>query len=109
MGDTIFDAFYASNVQFILNATYQQSTVQSAGAQLLDVISTPVWLLGHNQGVLLALLIADARPRLTYSLILLEPTGPPFQDAIFGSTPARPLDLTDVAINYMPSVTDPVT
>jgi pimeloyl-ACP methyl ester carboxylesterase len=90
MGDSTFDAFYSSNVQFISNATYQQSTVQSAGAQLLDLIGVPVWLLGHSQGGLMPLLIADARPRLTKGLILLEPTEPPFQEAVFSSTPARP-------------------
>merc|ERR1712014_203368 len=40
IGDPIFDAFYASNVQFISNETYQQSGVQAAGAKLLDRIVT---------------------------------------------------------------------
>ena len=30
-GDPIFDAFYSSNVQFISNATYQETAVQAAG------------------------------------------------------------------------------
>ena len=107
MGDLTFDAFYSSNVQFISNATYQQSTVQSAGAQLLDLIGTPAWLLGHSQGGILPLLIADARPRLAKGLILLEPTGPPFQEAVFGSAAARKWGLTDIPMNYSPPVTDP--
>jgi hypothetical protein len=65
MGNSIFNAFYSSNVQLISNATYQQSTMQSAGAQLLDLIGAPVWLLDHSQGGLMPLLIADARPHLT--------------------------------------------
>ncbi|KAJ8114136.1 hypothetical protein OPT61_g3910 [Boeremia exigua] len=108
MGDAVFDAFYASNVQFVSNATYQQETVQSAGAQLLDIIGTPAWLLGHSQGGLMPLLIADARPNLTKGLILLEPTGPPFQDAIFSSRPARNWGLTDITMTYSPPVQDPL-
>jgi pimeloyl-ACP methyl ester carboxylesterase len=107
MGDPIFDAFYSSNVQFISNATYQQSTVQSAGAQLLDLIATPTWVLGHSQGGLMPLLIADARPGLTKGLILLEPTGPPFQEAVFSSSSARKWGLTDIPMEYSPLVTDP--
>ncbi|KAH6621825.1 Alpha/beta hydrolase family-domain-containing protein [Boeremia exigua] len=109
MGDAIFDAFYSSNVQFISNATYQQETVQSAGAQLLDKIGTPVWLLGHSQGGLMPVLIADARPKLVKGLILLEPTGPPFQEAVFGSGSARRWGLTDVPLAYSPAVSNPLT
>lgn len=109
MGDPIFDTFYSSNVQFISNATYQQATVQSAGAQLLDMIGSPVWLLGHSQGGLMPLLIADARPNLTKGLILLEPTGPPFQEAIFGSSSARQWGLTDIPLEYSPPVNNPLT
>ncbi|KAL1798982.1 hypothetical protein ACET3X_003019 [Alternaria dauci] len=108
MGDPTFDAFYSSNVQFISNATYQQSTVQSAGAQLLDLIGTPAWLIGHSQGGIMPLLIADVRPSLAKGLILLEPTGPPFQEAVFGSAAARKWGLTDIPLNYSPPVTDPV-
>ncbi|KAG9193101.1 hypothetical protein G6011_03136 [Alternaria panax] len=108
MGDPTFDAFYSSNVQFISNATYQQTTVRSAGAQLLDLIGTPAWLLGHSQGGIMPLLIADARPHLAKGLILLEPTGPPFQEAVFGSAVARKWGLTDIPMNYSPPVTDHV-
>ncbi|KAI8935565.1 hypothetical protein NX059_008134 [Plenodomus lindquistii] len=107
MGDEIFDAFYASNVQFIANATYQQHAVQAAGAKLLDRIGKTAWLLGHSQGGLMPLLIADARPDLTKGLILLEPTGPPFQDAVFGSGAARRWGVTDIPMTYSPAVGDP--
>ncbi|KAF3031257.1 hypothetical protein E8E11_000518 [Didymella keratinophila] len=108
MGDPVFDAFYSSNVQFIMNATYQQHTMQVAGAQLLDMIGAPAWLLGHSQGGLMPLLIADARPNLVKGLILIEPTGPPFQEAVFGSGSARVWGLTDVPLQYTPAVNDPV-
>lgn len=106
-GDPVFDAFYSSNVQFINNATYQQKTVQDAGAALLDKIGEPVILMGHSQGGILPLLLADARPELTKGLILLEPTGPPFRDAVFGTKAARPYGLTDIPLTYSPPVTDP--
>lgn len=108
MGDPVFDAFYSSNVQFIVNATYQQQTMQAAGAQLLDMIGAPAWLLGHSQGGLMPLLIADARPSLVKGLILVEPTGPPFQEAVFGSGSARVWGLTDVPLQYTPAVNDPL-
>jgi pimeloyl-ACP methyl ester carboxylesterase len=108
MGDSVFDAFYSSNVQFISNATYPQSPVQTARAQLLDLIAAPVWLLSHNQGAPMALLIADARPRLVRGFILLEPTGPPFQEKVFSSNQARVWGLIDILMNHSPAVTDPV-
>lgn len=70
MGDPVFDAFYASNVQFLNNATLQQSTMAAA-------------------------------------LVLLEPTGPPFREAIFSDRAARPYGLTDAPLAYDPPVTDP--
>ncbi|KAF2765927.1 alpha/beta-hydrolase [Teratosphaeria nubilosa] len=105
MGDPTYDAFYSSNVQFINNATYQQRTVQAAGAQLLDRIGKKVILIGHSQGGLMPPLIADVRPNLTEAIILLEPTGPPFQEAIFSNTSARPYGVTDIPITYSPPVT----
>ncbi|KAJ3543704.1 hypothetical protein NM208_g3431 [Fusarium decemcellulare] len=106
-GDPIFDAFYSSNVQFINNATYQQQTVQDAGATLLDKIGKPAILLGHSQGGIMPILIADARPKLTKGLILLEPSGPPFRDAVFSTRAARAWGLTDIPLTYSPAVADP--
>ncbi|OLN97890.1 putative secreted lipase-like protein 3 [Colletotrichum chlorophyti] len=107
MGDPVFDAFYSSNVQFINNATYQQTTVRDAGAALLDKIGRPAVVLGHSQGGLMPIVIADARPELTKALILLEPTGPPFQEAVFSNKSSRPYGLTDIPVVYSPEVADP--
>ncbi|KAK7054350.1 hypothetical protein VNI00_003544 [Paramarasmius palmivorus] len=109
MGDPVFDAFYASNVQYIDNDTYQQSTVQAAGAALLDRIGTPAILLGHSQGCSMPLVIADARPELTAGLVLLEPIGPPFQEAVFTTVAARKWGVADIPLTYEPAVDDPET
>ncbi|KAK5997734.1 putative secreted lipase [Cladobotryum mycophilum] len=106
-GDPIFDAFYAANVQFLANETYQQVTVQQAGAALLDRIGKPVILLGHSQGSNMPLLIADARPNLSKALILVEPTGPPFQEVLWSNPGARAWGLSDAPMIYSPAVHDP--
>ncbi|KAF5558172.1 adenylosuccinate lyase [Fusarium napiforme] len=108
-GDPVFDAFYSSNVEFVDNTTYQQTSVQAAGAVLLDRIGKPAVLLGHSQGSFMPTLIADIRPELTKSIVLLEAAGPPFKDEIFkfGGEFPRPWGLWDVPITYNPPVKDP--
>ncbi|THV77272.1 alpha/beta-hydrolase [Aureobasidium pullulans] len=108
MGDPIFDAFYSSNVQYVNNDTYQQATMQTSGADLLDHIGSPAILIGHSQAGPQALLIADARPNLNEAIILLEPGGPPFRGGVFSNASARPWGLADVPLLYSPPVTDPM-
>ena len=106
MGDPYFDAFFSSTVEFLnSSAAYQQKTVQAAGASLLDRIGKPVVLIGHSQGGIMPWLIADIRPHLVHSIINIEPTGPPFQDAVFTRNPARPYGLTDTPLTYDPPIT----
>ncbi|KAG6000178.1 hypothetical protein E4U21_005758, partial [Claviceps maximensis] len=81
-GDAIFDRFYSAGVPFVNNASYQQSTVRDAGAALLDRIGKPVVLMGHSQGGILPIVMADARPERVAGLVLLEPGGPPFGGAV---------------------------
>ncbi|KAI9148299.1 putative fusarubin cluster-esterase [Paramyrothecium foliicola] len=106
MGDEIFDAFYSSNVQFIDDPVPQQMAVQKAGAALLDRIGKPVILVGHSQGGVMPVLIADARPELTKALVLLEPLGPPFRNAIFGNSSTRAWGLSDIPLGYHPPVSE---
>lgn len=107
MGDPNFDTYYSSTVEFLSSSTYQQSTVQAAGAALLDIIGSPVILLSHSQGGLMPWLIADVRPNLVHSIVSLEPTGPPFQDAVFSNSSTRAYGLTDIPLTYSPAVADP--
>lgn len=109
MGDPYFDAYFASTVQSLTSATEQQSTVKAAVVALLDSIGEPVILLSHSQGGLMSWLIADARPNLTKAIVSLEPSGPPFRDAVFGNGSARAFGLTDIPITYDPPVNSPDT
>ncbi|KAI1675975.1 hypothetical protein KJE20_14445 [Pyrenophora tritici-repentis] len=90
MGDAIFDAFYASNVPFIANATAQQTAVQAAGAALLDRIGRPVWLTAGREGA-----------------CVVGAYGPPFRDAVFGDKAARKWGVADVPVAYEPRVVNP--
>lgn len=106
-GDPYFDAYYSSTVQFLSGAAAQQLSVQAAGAALLDRIGKPVILLAHSQGGIMPWLIADARPALSRAIVALEPSGPPFREAVFGNASARAYGLTDAPLTYSPPVTNP--
>lgn len=108
MGDTYFDAYYASTVQSFNEAEdYQQSTMQTAGAALLAEVGRPVVMIAHSQAGGLAWPIADIRPDLVHRLVLIEPSGPPFETTMIGSGPARPYGLTEILITYDPPVANP--
>ena len=102
MGDAIFDEYYASNVQFQSNTVVQETKMQSAGAALLDKIGAAV-LISHSQGGLMPWVIADVRPKLVKAIVSIEPTGPPFKEAVFTSTTARSYGLTDIPLSYSPA------
>jgi len=102
MGDPIFDEYYASNVQFQSNTITQERKMQAAGAALLKKIGPSV-LISHSQGGLMPWLIADVAPELVKAIVSIEPTGPPFIDAIFSSERTRPWGLTDSPLRYLPS------
>ena len=106
-GDPIFDAFYASTVQFLSNDTEAQIKTRDAVVALLDKIGAAV-LLTHSQGGLYGWPIADSRPHLVKAIVAVEPTGPPFQQAVFGNNPARAWGLTDIAMTYSPEVSKPL-
>lgn len=105
MGDPIFDAFYASCVQYINNNTFEEIGMQAAGTALLDTIG-PAILVSHSQSGLFPWLLADACPNLVKGILSIEPTGPPFHDEILDNSTARPYGLTDIPLTYDPPVTD---
>ncbi|KAK2732516.1 hypothetical protein FQN57_002608 [Myotisia sp. PD_48] len=108
MGDPIFDAYYASTVQFLISQVHQETSIQIAGAALLDRIGRPVMLMTHSQAGSQGWLIADARPQFIHTIVALEP-GEPFVNTIFRSEYSRRYGLTNIPITYYPPVTDPET
>lgn len=108
MGDPIFDAYYASTVQYISNNTMAEIGMRAAGAALLDTIG-PAILISHSQAGLFPWLWADARPNLVKAILSIEPTGPPFQDEILDNLTARAYGLTDIPLAYDPPVNNSIT
>ncbi|CAF4189724.1 unnamed protein product [Adineta steineri] len=103
MGDQIFDAFYASTVQFVASEVSVQTMMQKAGAALLDKIGAAI-LLTHSQSGSFGWLIADIRPNLVKAIVSIEPKGPPFREAVFSNKSSRSWGITDIPITYDPIV-----
>lgn len=102
-GDPIFDAFYASVVQFAASEVSVQTMMQKAGAALLDKIGASI-LLTHSQSGSFGWLLADVRPNLVKGIVAIEPKGPPFREAIFTNASARAWGVTDIPLTYDPAV-----
>ena len=102
-GDPVFDAFYASQVEGIAGAEETQKLVQAAGSALLDKIG-PAILATHSQAGPFGWLLADARPKLVKGIVAIEPTGPPFRNAVVNESPARPWGIADIPLAYDPPV-----
>jgi pimeloyl-ACP methyl ester carboxylesterase len=105
-GDPIFDAFYATQVETVINVAETQRRNQDAGAALLDKIG-PAVVLTHSQSGTYGWLIADTRPQLVKGIIAIEPSGPPFEATIIATGKARAWGPTDIAITYDPPVKEP--
>ena len=105
-GDAFFDAFYATQVETVLDVEDTQQRNKDAGAALLDKIG-PAIVLTHSQSGTYGWLIADARPQLVKAVVAIEPSGPPFEGAIIANGRARVWGPTDIPITYDPPVKDP--
>jgi pimeloyl-ACP methyl ester carboxylesterase len=78
VGDPTFDAFYASQVQFIAENDISEDQNAVAYTALLDKIGA-AHLFTHSQAGAYGWRIGDARPNLVKSIVALEPAGPPFE------------------------------
>ncbi len=105
-GDEVFDQFYASQVPYIGANNVSELLIREAGAALLDKIGAAI-ILTHSQSGAFGWIIADARPHLVKAIVAAEPTGPPFENTVFGTTPARPWGITETPMAYVPAITDP--
>ncbi|KXS94389.1 hypothetical protein AC578_7800 [Pseudocercospora eumusae] len=111
VGDPIFDAFYASQVQAFSNGTLQAMYNNVSYNALLDKIG-PSFVVTHSQSGPYGFSLADARPALVKGLISLEPqgppienwNGPPFQSDYSTTGGARSYGLTSLPVHYDPPV-----
>ncbi|KAJ3517002.1 hypothetical protein NLJ89_g777 [Agrocybe chaxingu] len=106
-GDEIFNHFYASIVPALSLNVEASQKFKAAGVALLDKIG-PAIIMTHSQSGQFGWPLADARPQLVKAIVALEPTGPPFKDAIFPPfAAARPYGLTEVPLTYDPPIQSP--
>jgi pimeloyl-ACP methyl ester carboxylesterase len=105
IGDPVFDAFYATQVETVISNEETQQRNQDAGAALLDRVGAAV-ILTHSQSGAFGWLIADARPSLVKAIVAVEPSGPPFEATVNGAGKARAWGPTDIPITYDPPVKD---
>ena len=102
-GDPVFDAFYATQVESLASNADTQKYNQTSVASLLDRIG-PSIVLTHSQAGPFGWLIADARPQLVKGIVAIEPSGPPFENAVNATGKARAWGPTDIPLTYDPPV-----
>lgn len=113
-GDSIFDAFYASQIQYQNNATLTAVYNNHSYVALLDQIGKPVILVTHSQAGLFGWQIGDARPELTAGIVAIEPgsgpfepyNGPPYAPGYLPLFPQNRYGITDLPLAYDPSLPD---
>jgi len=105
-GDPAFDAFQATQVPYLADPVEIQRLVQAAGAALLDRIG-PAVLMTHSQSGTFGWILAEARPNLVKAIVALEPSGPPFENAIVSEGPGRIWGVADLPLTYDPPAASP--
>jgi pimeloyl-ACP methyl ester carboxylesterase len=102
-GDPTFDAFFSSQVQFLIDGSVTEDLNMKAYSALLDKIGT-AHLITHSQAGTFGWRIGDARPDLVKGIVALEPVGPPFKNSPILPGPDRPWGITYGEIAYKPSL-----
>jgi pimeloyl-ACP methyl ester carboxylesterase len=105
-GDPYFDAFYATQVQGLSSAAETQSLNQAAAGALLDKIG-PAILLTHSQSGPIGWVIADKHPHGIQGIVSIEPSGPPFQNAVMNEDKNRAWGIADIPLTYDPPAKTP--
>jgi pimeloyl-ACP methyl ester carboxylesterase len=111
IGDTVFDAFARTQVQFLAGAR-QETLTRDANIALLDMIGTPVILLTHSQGGAFGWLVADARPTLVKAIVTVEPAAPPIRGVnqaklTYNEGGGLSWGVANSPITYEPAISDP--
>ncbi|KAK5132043.1 hypothetical protein LTR08_000380 [Meristemomyces frigidus] len=112
-GDSVFDAFYASQMQYQTNTTLIAQHNNHSYAALLDIIG-PAVVVTHSQSGAFGWQLGDARPELVKGIVALEPAGPPFENWVGkpilpGYTAPglqRPYGVTVLPLKYDPPIGD---
>lgn len=102
IGDPIFDAFFASQVEYASSKGVSELNSRHAYSALLDR-EGPAILVTHSQAGAQGWQIGDARPDLVKGILALEPEGPPFYDEILSTGFDRTYGITINPIEYDPS------
>jgi pimeloyl-ACP methyl ester carboxylesterase len=101
VGDPVFDAFYATQVQLQGDDLIAEATNAAAYTALVDYLNQTVYLLTHSQAGPFGWRVGDARPNLVKKIVALEPGGPPFK-GVFPFFGPHPDGITDLAVEYDP-------
>jgi pimeloyl-ACP methyl ester carboxylesterase len=104
MGDTVFDQFYASQVESTSDLDVAMDNLNREDlVALLEKIG-PSFVLTHSRSGAFGWLVGDARPELVRGVIAVEPWGPPFGDVSPAGKHPRPWGLTVAPLAYSPQV-----
>jgi pimeloyl-ACP methyl ester carboxylesterase len=105
-GDPVFDAFAATQVEGLGSNVETQTLVRDAGTALLDKIG-PAIVVTHSQSGTFGWILADSRPKAVKGIVAIEPSGPPFHNAIVNEDKAREWGVADIPLTYDPPVHSP--
>jgi pimeloyl-ACP methyl ester carboxylesterase len=106
IGDPTFDTFYRSQMQFQTDRLLSEEQNAQAYTALVDLIGN-CYVISHSQAGAYGWRVGDMRPDLVQGIVQLEPSGPPFTlRPPFGNDAAFAFGLTDLPIEYQPSVGD---
>ena len=113
-GDPVFDQFFASQVEDMLDLTMLEDLNRNAGAALLDKIG-PAIVLTHSQSGPFGWQVADLRPQLVKAVLAVEPNGPPFyENAVIGAPEwfkdgslGRAWGITRMPLTFEPAAAEP--
>jgi pimeloyl-ACP methyl ester carboxylesterase len=108
-GDPTYDAFYATMLETLSDGGEAPKLFEAAGEALLDKIG-PAIILTHSQTGPFGWAIGDGRPNAVKGIVAIEPTGPPFRNAIVNGgneNEVRPWGLTSIPLHYSPPLESP--
>jgi pimeloyl-ACP methyl ester carboxylesterase len=113
VGDPVFDQFFASQVEDIIDFSVIERLNRDAGVALLERTG-PAILVTHSQSGPIGWEIADRRPDLTKAILAVEPNGPPFfelepigaPDWFTDGPLARAWGITRLPLTYEPTLPD---